>query len=77
MIKNTIKYNNFSQNSINKRNFRILELANEYNLKYLDVQTVLKDSTGYGNPNYYISDGFHLTSYGHSIVKEYIKTHAF
>lgn len=72
-----INNDHFSQRSINKCNFRLLELANKYNLKFLDVQTVLKDSTGYGNPNYYISDGFHLTSYGQSLVKEYIKTHAF
>lgn len=77
VTKNGKNNDNFNQNSINKRNFKLLEIANEYNLKYLDVQTVLKDSTGYGNPSYYISDGFHLTSYGHSIVKEYIKTHAF
>jgi len=68
---------NFSQSSINKCNFILLELANEYKLKYLDVQTVLKDSTGYGNPSYYITDGFHLTSNGQKIVKEYIKNHAF
>ena len=68
---------NFSQNSINKCNFILLELANQYKLKFLDVQTVLKDSTGYGNPSYYISDGFHLTSNGQKIVKEYIQTHAF
>jgi len=69
--------NNFNQQTINKCNFILLTLADKYNLKFLDVQTVLKDGTGYGNPNYYISDGFHLTSYGQSIVKEYIKTHAF
>ena len=67
-----INNDHFNQGSINKCNFRLLELANKYNLKFLDVQTVLKDSSGYGNPNYYISDGFHLTSYGHSLVKEYI-----
>lgn len=68
--------NNFSQDTINKYNFMILEIANKHGLKYLDVQEVLKDSSGYGNPNYYVGDGFHLTTYGHSIVKEYIKTHA-
>lgn len=72
-----INNDHFSQSSINKCNFRLLELANKYKLKFLDVQTVLKDNTGYGNPSYYVSDGFHLTSYGQSLVKEYIKTHAF
>ena len=54
----------------------ILEMANKYNLKFLDVQEVLKDETGYGNPAYITEDGFHLTYLGHSVVKEYIKTHA-
>lgn len=72
-----INNDHFSQSSINKCNFKLLELSDKYDLKYLDVQTVLKDSSGYGNPNYYIKDGFHLTSYGQSLVKEYIKTHAF
>lgn len=72
-----INNDHFSQTAINNCNFKILELANKYSLKYLDVQTILKDSTGYGNPSYYIRDGFHLTSYGQSLVKEYIKTHAF
>ena len=54
----------------------ILEMANKHGLKFLDVQEVLKDETGYGNPDYFVQDGFHLTYLGHSVVKEYIKTHA-
>lgn len=68
--------NKFEQNVINKYNFMILEMANEHNLKYLDVQSILKDETGYGNPYYFVGDGFHLTLAGHSAIKEYIKTHA-
>jgi len=68
--------NNFNQDTINKYNYMILEMANKYNLKFLDVQEVLKDETGYGNPAYITEDGFHLTYLGHSVVKEYIKTHA-
>lgn len=68
--------NNFKQNIINKYNFLILEMANKHKLKYLDVQEVLKGGDGYGKEEYFVDDKFHLTLLGHSIVKEYIKTHA-
>ncbi len=72
-----VNNDNFKQELINKCNFHLLELADKYKLKFLDVSTVLKDSTGYGNPAYYVGDGFHLTSNGTVVVKNYIKTHAF
>ena len=68
--------NKFDQATINKYNFIILEMAKEYDLKFLDVQSVLKGKDGYADPKYVISDGFYLTMAGHSLVKEYIKTHA-
>ena len=68
--------NKFEQSVINKYNFMILEMANAHDIKYLDVQEALKDESGYGNPYYFVGDGFHLTLAGHSTVKEYIKTHA-
>ena len=77
VTKDGINSDHFEQGSINRCNFSLLELANKYKLKFLDVQTVLKDSSGYGNPSYYISDGFHLTANGHRVVIDYIKTHAF
>ncbi len=76
VTKNGINNDHFDQNAINKCNFILLELASQYKIKYLDVQEVLKDSSGYGNPSYYINDGFHLTNYGQKLVKEYINTHA-
>lgn len=75
ITKDGIRNDGFKQDLLNRCNFILLELANKYGLDFLDVEEVLKDSTGYGNPNYYVSDGFHLNSYGHSIVREYIKTH--
>ena len=76
ITKDGTNVNKFNQDTINKYNYMILEMANKHNVKFLDVQEVLKDSTGYGNPAYFVDDGFHLTYLGHSIVKEYIKTHA-
>lgn len=68
--------NGFKQDIINKYNFYILELANKYQLKYLDVQEALKSDDGYGKVEYFRDDKFHLTALGHSKVREYIKTHA-
>ena len=68
--------NEFQQDIINKCNFLILEMADKYGLKYLDVQEVLKGDDGYGKDEYFEDDKFHLTPLGHSTVKEYIKTHA-
>lgn len=76
ITKNGTNINKFEQDRINKFNYMILEMANKHNVKFLDIQEVLKDETGYGNPNYFVEDGFHLTYLGHSVVKEYIKTHA-
>lgn len=76
ITKNGPNINNFNQDTINQYNYMILEMANNYGLKFLDIQEVLKDETGYGNPKYFVDDGFHLTYLGHSVVKEYVKTHA-
>ena len=76
ITKNGTNINKFDQDTINKYNYMILEMASNHSLKYLDVQEALKDETGYGNPSYFVEDGFHLTYLGHSVVKEYIKTHA-
>lgn len=69
--------NNFTQETINRYNFLILEIADKYNIKFLDIASALKDNTGYGNPNYFTTDKIHLTYLGQSVVKEYIKTHAY
>jgi len=66
----------FSQDKINKYNFHILEMAHEHGIKFLDVQSVLKGKDGYAASKYISSDGYHLSSSGHSLVKKYIKTHA-
>lgn len=75
-IKKGDNINNFHQDIINKYNFLILEMADKYGLKYLDVQEALKGTDGYGKDEYFVDDKFHLTSLGHSTVKEYIKKHA-
>lgn len=66
----------FDQDLINKYNFYILEMAHKHNLKFLDVQSVLKGPDGYVKPGYIVSDGYHLSYDGAKVVKKYIQTHA-
>ena len=47
-----------------------------FNVESAAELEVLKDSDGYGKDEYFVDDKFHFTYLGHSIVKEYIKTHA-
>ena len=75
-IRKGTNINNFTQEKINRYNFLILEMAKNHNIKFLDIASVLKDETGYGNPIYFVEDNFHFTLLGHYTVKEYIKTHA-
>lgn len=67
--------NNFTQESINKYNFYILEMAYKHKVKYMDVQSALKGNDGYASSEYFIDDKFHLTHMGHNTIKKYIKTH--
>ena len=68
--------NKFDQAIINKYNFMILELAKEYDLKYLDAEVALKDAEGYGRDDYYFDDHYHLNNSGYRALKNYIRTHA-
>ena len=68
--------NKFDQAIINKYNFMILELAKEYDLKYLDAEVALKDAEGYGRDDYYFDDHYHLNNSGYRALKSYIRTHA-
>ena len=62
---------------INKYNFIILELAYEYDVKFLNVQEVLKGEDGYAKDGYVLtSDRYHLTPLGHRVFKDYIRKHA-
>lgn len=67
--------NKFRQETINRYNFYILELANKHNIHFLNVQEALKGEDGYAKEEYFFDDKFHLTYSGHLKVKEYINTH--
>lgn len=64
--------NNFSQSRLDYFNTKIEGLAASNGLKYLNGQSVIKDASGYGNPAYYVDDGYHLNATGHNILRNYI-----
>ena len=68
--------NNFKQEDINYYNYQLLQMTKEHNLKFLNVQEVLKGPNGYGKPNYFLDDKFHFSAAGFKELINYIKTHA-
>ena len=64
--------NNFNQKTIDYYNTKISKIAASNGLSYLNAQAVLKDDAGYGDPNYYVGDGYHLNSNGHRMLRNYI-----
>ena len=67
----------FEQDTINKYNFKILEIAYKQNVTFLDVSSVLKGTDGYVNKGYIQDDGYYLDYYGFVPLKNYIITHGF
>lgn len=61
---------------IDTANLWVADLALEYNLKYLDTNSVLKDSGGWLNPAYK-ADSLHLNREGFNAVLGYIRTHGY
>ena len=60
---------------IDKINSWQKELAEEYNIRYLDTQSILRDSNGYLKQEYQNGDGIHLTAEGYRALLSYIRTH--
>lgn len=68
--------NDFNQQVINTYNYYILQMAEKYKLKFLNVQEVLKGDDGYGKDSYFIDDKFHFSDSGRTVLLKYIRTHA-
>lgn len=64
-------------------NGHIKDIAKKQNIKYLDTQAILKDSSGILKAEYSSQggfsheDGYHLSDIGLKAVLDYIKTHAY
>ncbi len=64
-----------TNDKINAANVWVSELAQEYNIKYLDTSSILKDTDGNLNRSYENGDGIHLNKSGYEAVLYYIRTH--
>ena len=62
---------------IDRANGWIKELAEEYNIKYLNTNPSLKDADGYLKMSYQNGDGIHLNRSGFEAVLAYIRTHGY
>lgn len=66
-----------SNRQIDRANGWVKELAVEYDLPYLDTQSVLKNPSGALRADYCnADDGIHLTASAYRAVLHYIRTHA-
>lgn len=55
----------------------VLELAEEYRLKYLNTTEILKDENGYLKSSYQNGDGHHLTKEAYQDILLYLRTHGY
>lgn len=67
----------FTPEKITKCNTWILELAEAYNVKYLNTFEILCDADGYLFESYENGDGIHLNKEGLVAVVNYIKHHGY
>ena len=61
---------------IDAANKWIVQLADEYGVKYVDTNSVLRDSDGWLVSSYQNGDGLHLTKEGLNIELNNLRTHA-
>ena len=65
------------QTRIDDFNMALLSMCEEMGLKFLNTAEALKDSTGYGNADYYQSGDIHLKTSGLKVLLNYLCTHAY
>ena len=70
-------YPNMDQTRIDDFNMALLSMCEEMGLKFLNTAEALKDSTGYGNADYYQSGDIHLKTSGLKALLNYLRTHAY
>lgn len=70
-------YPNMDQTKIDDFNMALLSMCEQLGVKFLNSAETLKDSTGYGNADYYTSGDIHLKTGGLKAVLSYLRTHAY
>lgn len=61
---------------IDRNNQWAMELAEQYSLRYLDTQSILKNSDGAMIEEYSNGDGVHMNEIAYTAIIQYIRTHA-
>ena len=61
---------------IDRNNKWAKELAEQYSLRYLDTQSILKNSDGAMIEEYSNGDGVHMNEIAYAAIIQYIRTHA-
>lgn len=70
--------NSINNTKINRLNYKLAEMCERQEVKFLNTAEVLKDSSGRLEKGLgYDSDGIHLLPSGNSKVVEYFRTHAY
>ncbi|MBO5715337.1 MAG: SGNH/GDSL hydrolase family protein [Clostridia bacterium] len=76
----TAKYSNqgkaITNADIDRNNKWAKELAEQYSLKYLDTQSILKNDSGALIEEYSNGDGVHMNEKAYVAIIQYIRTHA-
>ncbi len=62
-----------SQEQINRVNYCLLQMCREKKIPMLCADSWLKDESGYGIPDYYLEDGFHLQAKNFPAYIDYIR----
>ena len=62
-----------SQEQINRVNYCLLQMCREKKIPMLCADSWLKDASGYGIPEYYLEDGFHLNAASFPAYTDYVK----
>ncbi len=62
-----------SQEQINRVNYCLLQMCREKKIPMLCADSWLKDASGYGIPEYYLDDGFHLNAASFPAYTDYVK----
>mgnify|MGYP004668154243 CR=1 FL=1 len=75
--QNHANYPSMEQTKIDDFNMALLSMCEQMGLKFLNSAEVLKDDSGYGNPDYYQSGDIHLKPAGLKQMLNYLRTHAY
>ncbi len=74
---NHANYPQMDQTKIDDFNMALLSMCEQMGLKFLNTAEALKDSTGYGNADYYQTNDIHLKPAGLKVLLNYLRTHAY